>query len=365
MICMAGFDFVTLLQFIVAIAFLAALHEFGHFIMAKLAKIEIEEFGLGMPPRLFKLFTWQRTDFTINALPFGAFVRPKGEDDPNIPNGLAAAKPLRRFSVIFGGPAFNLLIAILIFSMVFGFNGVVDSIDVLVQRVDENSPAAVAGFQPGDIIRKVENHEVSSFEDISTVVNANAGQDVSITLERNGQPVDITVIPRVNPPQGQGRMGIVMEANPIYKPVSAIQATALGIREVASITAQLFLLPVRLIEGVISPEQTRVVSIVGAFQMFKQVSDYEAQTAATSPGSSDMIVLHFLGLLSVAIGVTQLLPLPALDGGRILFIIFEIIFRKRVPHQLENAVHGIGFGLLLLLMVALVVNDLLNPIVIR
>ncbi|NPV76813.1 MAG: site-2 protease family protein [Anaerolineae bacterium] len=362
---MIGFDFVTLIQFVLAIAVLAFFHELGHFVMAKLAGVEVEEFGLGLPPRLAKMFTWRGTEFTINTLPFGAFVRPKGENDPTVPGGLASASPARRFGVLMGGPLMNLLVGALVFSLIFSMNGVARSVEVGIQKVEADSPAKLAGFQVGDIIRKVNQQEVNSFQDVSAIISANAGKEVEFVLERDGQLVTTVVVPRVNPPEGQGRMGIVMEANPIYQPVTVIQALGLGAAEVGYLAAELVMAPVRIIEGVIAPDQARVVSIVGMFQMYQQVSDIEEQSAAANPKAPRMAVLQFLGVISVALGLTNLLPLPALDGGRILFLVPEVLFKRRVPHRLENTVHAIGLSILLLLMVLLVVNDLVNPIMIR
>lgn len=362
---MTGFSFLTLIQFILAIAILAFFHELGHFIMARLARIEVEEFGLGLPPRLLKLFTWKGTEFSLNALPFGAFVRPKGENDPEIAGGLAAATPVKRLGVLLGGPVMNLITGALVFSLVFSMTGTIRSVDVRIQKVEAGSPAEAAGFQTGDIIREINQQKVTGFEDISSTVTKNAGDEVSIVLDRNGNMVTTSVVPRVNPPEGQGRLGIVMEANPIYEKVTAIQALGLGFSEVGYLAVEMVMVPARLIEGVIAPGDARMVSVVGMFQMYEQVSNAEEQAATTNPGAPQFGLLQFLGIISVALGLTNLLPLPALDGGRILFLIPEILFRRRVPPKFENAVHAIGLSVLLLLMVLLVVNDLMNPIVIR
>lgn len=362
---MTGFSLLSLLEFILAIAVLAFFHELGHFIMSKLFKIEVEEFGLGMPPRVAKLFTWQGTDFTLNLLPFGAFVRPKGENDAGVPGGLAAASPGKRLGVLMGGPLMNLIGGALIFSLIFSINGVVSAVDVRIQKVELNSPAAEAGIQAGDIIRQAGQKPVDGFDDISTVVTENAGKEVTFQLERDGKTITTAIIPRVNPPEGQGRLGIVMEAVPVYQKVSALKAVGLGFTEVGYMAGELVMVPVRLVEGVIAPDQARVVSIVGMFQMYQQVSDAEQQASTANPETPQFAILQFFGIISVALGLTNLLPLPALDGGHILFLIPEIFFKRKVPQQFENAVHAIGFSALLILMIFLVVNDLINPIVIR
>ena len=130
----------TWIVFLLAFGGMVLIHEFGHFIVARLCGIEVEEFGIGLPtPGALTLFHWQGTRFTLNWLPFGGFVRPKGENDPNVPGGLAAANPWKRLAVLFAGPLMNLLMAVLIFSIIFGRVGVPDTNRVLVASVTEGS----------------------------------------------------------------------------------------------------------------------------------------------------------------------------------------------------------------------------------
>src|SRR5512146_128178 len=138
----------NILEFVIAFGILIFLHEFGHYLMSKLFHIEVEEFGFGFPPRLVKLFKFRETDFTLNWIPFGAFVRPKGENDPTIPGGLAAASPWARLAVLFGGPLMNLITGILLFSLVFTKIGAPDLKTVLIVDVNKNSPASAAGMMP-------------------------------------------------------------------------------------------------------------------------------------------------------------------------------------------------------------------------
>jgi len=145
----------NIVEFIVALGILAGMHEFGHFLMARLSNIDVEEFGLGFPPRLVKLFTWRGTDFTLNWIPFGAFVRPKGENDPDVPGGLGAANPWKRLGVLLGGPVMNLLIGVLLFSLVFTEVGQPDTRTVQVIDTSPNSPAAQAGLIAGDVITQI------------------------------------------------------------------------------------------------------------------------------------------------------------------------------------------------------------------
>ena len=148
--------FVTLIIFIFALGGMIFLHELGHFIAARWAGIEIEEFGFGLPSyKIATLFKWQGTEFTIHALPLGGFVRPKGENDPNVPGGLAAASPWKRLVVLFAGPIMNLLTAIVVFSMLIAFEGMPVTGSVKIESVSANSPASSAGIETGDIIKAI------------------------------------------------------------------------------------------------------------------------------------------------------------------------------------------------------------------
>src|SRR5512144_305033 len=146
-------DTLSLVIFIIAFGSMVIIHEFGHFIAARACNIEVEEFGIGLPtPGAVKLFTWKGTRFTLNWLPLGGFVRPKGENDPNVPGGLAAASPWKRLAVLFAGPLMNLLAAVIIYSIIFNRVGVPDTSKVLIASVVPESAAATAGFKDGDIL---------------------------------------------------------------------------------------------------------------------------------------------------------------------------------------------------------------------
>ncbi|HEX7555762.1 MAG TPA: site-2 protease family protein, partial [Leptolinea sp.] len=149
----------TILEFFIAFGILLFIHEFGHFITSRFFNIEVEEFGFGFPPRLAKLFTWRGTEFTLNWIPFGAFVRPKGENDPQVSGGLAAANPWKRLAVLIGGPLLNILTGIIIFSVLFTKTGAPDTKVVQIMEVSKGSPAETAGIQAKDIIAKANGIE--------------------------------------------------------------------------------------------------------------------------------------------------------------------------------------------------------------
>jgi regulator of sigma E protease len=254
----------------------------------------------------------------------------------------------------------NLLVGFLLFAFLFSRVGLPDSSIVQIEEVSSGSPAQVAGLLPGDIVREINQQAVKSMDDLHQIINDNKGQEVTILVSRADELISLSLTPRVDPPQGQGPVGIVM-GNP-YKPITFFQALPMAGLTTVDLSIQTITMPVRLIRGDVPAEQARVVGPIGIFSIYQAANqrDAEAQSMPTrQPAAS---VLSFIAYISVALGVTNLLPIPALDGGRILFIIPELIFRKRVPAKYENFVHMIGFTALLLFMAFVTLQDVINPI---
>ena len=349
--------------FVVALGVLIFLHELGHYAFSKLFKVEVEEFGFGFPPRMVKLFRFAGTDFTLNWIPFGAFVRPKGENDPDVPGGMGSAAPWKRFLILFGGPLFNIVTAIALFSLVFSLSAAPQRGVVTIVEVSPGSPAELAGLQPGDIIATVQQQRITDSDQIKRLVGANLGKDTSLTVTRAGQPQTVTLVPRVNPPAGQGAIGIVMGTSAVQ--VNFLQAIPYGAYEVYFQAKSLVMLPGMLLRGEVSSAQARMVGPVGMESLFNTIRTADQQAQQQNPGTAPLLTLNFLAVISAALGITNLLPLPALDGGRIIFVLPEMLFRKRVPAQMENTIHMIGFAALLILMVVITAQDIISPIQIR
>jgi regulator of sigma E protease len=348
--------FVTILQFMGALIALIIIHELGHFVVARLLKVEIEEFGLFFPPRIATLFEAGGTKFTLNAIPLGGFVRPKGENDPEVPGGLAAASPWVRLAVLSAGPIANLVTAAILYAVIFMQMGSPNQEQVLVARVAEQSPAAAAGLQEGDIFVQAGGQEINGFEDLHNVIQTNLGREIELVLERDGQLYTTLLTPRQNPPEGQGAIGIVM-GNP-SRPVGLVEALPAGFQATYYHSMTIVQLPMRLLSGDVDPEMGRPIGIVGMINIYQEVREGELQ-----PGIPVLTgVLIFFTNISISLGLLNLMPFPALDGGRILFTLPEIILRRRVPPQFENVVHLIGFGLLLLLIIYITVQDVISPV---
>ncbi len=347
---------IQIAELAIGLAALIIIHELGHFFAARLFKIPVEEFGLGFPPRVATLFTAGGTKFTLNLLPIGGFVRPKGENDPNIPDGLAAANPWKRLGVLVAGPMANLLVGVVLYAVIISRLGSPITDQVQVVEVMPNSPAAQAGLLPGDLILWVNDIEITGTESIHNAIYDNLGAETQITFSRNGQVTMVNLVPRTDPPEGEGAIGIVM-SNPT-EPVSVIAALPAGVGAVYNHSETLLTFPVKIIRGQMDPSEGRLLGFKGMFDVYQAVQETEV-TQNIPPGVN---VLGFFATLTISFAVLNLLPIPALDGGRIMFTLPEIILGRRVPPKYENAIHLVSLALLLMLLLFVNLQDFLNPI---
>ncbi len=341
---MSNVFLLQLLQFIAGIAILIIVHELGHFLAARLFKVEVEEFGIGFPPRLATLFEASGTKFTLNTIPLGGFVRPKGENDPDIPGGLAAASPWVRLGVLFAGPFMNIAVGILLAVILFYNLGEPVPDRVLVMGVVPGSPADTAGLQEGDILLEVNGEPVKSTDALHDAIYANLGQPTELVFQRGEQVRQVTVVPRDPPPPDEGAIGIAMGY--ATQPTTVVKAIPRGINLAKDYTISVLTLPVRIAQGEVSPEEGRPLGYKGMFDVYQQIGN----------------PLWFFMVISMSLGIFNLLPIPALDGGRILLVLPEILIRRRVPPQFENMLHLVGFTLLILLLIYINVQDFINPV---
>ncbi len=344
--------------FFIVLTPIILVHELGHFWAARLSNIRVDEFGLGFPPRAAKLAERNGTVYSLNWIPLGGFVRPAGEDDPTIPGGLAAASKRARLFVLFAGAGANFVMAF----VVFWFAYLIGTPAVVISDVNPGSPAEVSGLMPNDAILEVDGLKAENSSIIAGVMWENAGRPVEMIVERDGEPVSVMVTPRMPgdyDAEVEGPIGVGLTvpldgpARITRGPVEAAVTSGQSMWRIVSLTVQV---PAMLFRGDISPQEARPVSAIGISQIAGQAAEVSVVSGNIFP------ILNMIAFISVALGCTNLLPIPALDGGRILFVLIEAVRGRRIEPEREGLVHVVGMVVLLSLMVLLIVQDIVNPI---
>lgn len=412
-----------IVSLLIALSILVFVHELGHYLVAKRFGVVVEEFGFGYPPRLLafwhtkgkvvidsqeiiiprdfrlpeeldtgSLVTYETstdgkgrgiltriekvepgvelgragrvemldpgTLFSLNAIPFGGFAKMLGEEDPSSPGSLASKGKLPRILVLAAGGGMNLLAAAIFFALAFavGAPAVADPENAMISMVAPGSPAEEAGLQAGDVIVRAGDTEILNITTLQRYTNEHLGEPVMLAVERDGEVLQVQVVPRAEPPPEEGPIGIGLSPRTTIKSYPWYEALWMGARQTVTLTGFIFTVPVQLIQGLIPAEMARPVGPVGVGQLVGDAVQYSIDTGWWFP------VMQLMGSLSVALAVTNLLPLPALDGGRILFVFVEAIRGKRVDPSKEGLVHLIGMILLVALMLFITWQDVINPV---
>jgi len=346
---------VNLLQFIGVLASMIILHEVGHFLACLIFGVPVVEFGFGFPPRITKLFEFRGTEYTLNWIPLGGFVKPLGESQPEIKGGLADSKPLVRIGVYLAGPIMNLLAAVMIYAVVFSQLGVPDMSIIEIEEVVQDSPAQEVGLLPGDIILSINENELGSYDDLRAEIYAHLGEEIFMEYRRGDLVNQIVMVPRENPPENQGAIGIVM-TSPVRE-INWVQALPLGLAATGQHSLAVMRLPGQLIRGA-GEDVGRPVGYKGMYDIYEV-----AKNQQLLPGTSSTVnVLLFLVSITVSLGILNLLPIPALDGGRILFVFPELIIGKRVSQKVQNVVNMVGFFSVILLLIYFNILDFTSPV---
>lgn len=343
--------------FFIVLTPIILIHELGHFVAARLSHIRVEEFGLGFPPRALKLGERGGTVFSLNWIPLGGFVRPAGEDDPTVPGGLAGASKRARLFVLSAGALANFATAIIVFWIAY----MIGTPAIGVDQVNPNTPAEAAGFQSGDVFYYVEGELVSGTSMIVRAMRASAGEPVNVTILRDGEEMELAVTPRragEYDPETEGPIGLSLAIAPegLHLQRGPLEAAEESFKSVFEIVYLTVSVPKMLITGEIAPSEARPVSVVGISQIAGDAAEASVDYDSLFP------ILQMFAFISVALGFTNLLPIPALDGGRILFVLIEGIRGRRIEPEREGMVHVVGMLVLLSLMVLLIVQDIVNPI---
>jgi regulator of sigma E protease len=352
------------MQIVIAIllfAILVLVHEFGHFIVAKRAGVRVEEFAIGFPPRLFS-FKRGETEYSINLLPLGGYVRMPGENGETTdaegnpdPRTFGAQTARNRAAILVAGVTMNFILAWAIYTGLYAVQGTQHLGYAYIASVVAGSPAQTAKLQANDHLIAVNGQQTKDSTDIhdfiQTAINADktdsAAVPITLTISRDGKAMDVTVQARKHPPNGQGSIGISIGQNVFFTKVPLYQAPFLGVQALGNnfvLTGEGIH---RIFIGLVKPGD--------AFQGPVGIVSDAGQAAAAGPD----VVLSFLAYLSWNLAVVNLLPIPGLDGGRLLILGIEVLRRgKRLAPEREALINLAGLVFLLSLIAVITFNDI-------
>ncbi|MCL5290834.1 MAG: RIP metalloprotease RseP [Bacillota bacterium] len=337
----------TFVASVVVFGLLIFFHELGHFLVAKRVGIMVHEFSLGFGPKVFGIHRGD-TRYNLRLLPLGGFVRmagmdPNEEEDKLIPveKTFNHKTAMQRAAVIIAGPLMNFALAAVLFAFILMLQGVPDPASTRIGEVLQNSPAQRAGLQAGDVITAINNNPVENWEQLVAETNKNPGQPLQIKILRDTQELNLKVA-TVKDETGQYKMGI----RPTMKKEDPLSALAKG----TAFTVQISGLILSFLGQMFTQQApmdlggpVRVVSEIGKAAEFGIFN-----------------VMQLAAFLSINLGLFNMLPIPALDGSRVLFLLWEKVAGRPVEPSKESFIHLVGFGLLLLLMVVITYNDIVS-----
>ena len=352
---------ITLILVIFSIALLILVHECGHFFSARFFKIKVEEFGFGFPPRILSRVK-NGIRYSLNLLPLGGFVKIFGEQGEGeySKESFASRPAWQRAIVLVAGVAMNVVCAWLFFSVAAGLglpeiseNAPVGT-PVSVINIAPGSPAEKAGIAIGDILMELRSSErslrIESEEDVRDFVAAYRGEEITMLVKHGGDIREIMVTPRVSFPDGEGPLGIAM-ARLIVRRVSWLQAPLEGAKMVAESTVATF-------GGLWDVLKRLVIRTGPSIAVSGPVGIFFFARDAHTLGAS--FFLQFVALLSLNLGILNILPIPALDGGRILFVLIEKLRGVKIDAKIENMIHAVGFIFLIFLMIVVTYKDIVR-----
>jgi regulator of sigma E protease len=334
------------LLFLTILVGLVLAHEFGHFLTAKAFGVKVLEFGVGFPPRAFGR-RFGETEYTVNYLPIGGFVRLLGEEDASDPRSLAAQARGKRLIIMASGALVNLALPPLLFAIAFALPHDEPVGRAVISAIVPGSPAEAAGFQRGDVIFEIAGRDAKNVATVARLVRVEMGHKTTIQVKRGNEFLELPVEPRWAFPANQGPTGITIGAQyPFTERVSMPPWEALpaGVR---ATTDTLLLARNQLIGWVRGGSGPGLAGPVGIAQ-----ATGEAAKAGVPP------LFEIAALLSINLGIVNLLPLPALDGGRIFFLLLEVVRGgRRVAPEKEALVHLVGFALFIVLTIVVTFAD--------
>lgn len=328
---------------------LVLVHELGHFLAARKNGILVEEFAIGMGP---KLVGFKRGDtlYSIRILPFGGFCKMLGEDEAveDDERAFSNKSVWARIVVVVAGATFNIILAFIFSVILISSRGLITPV---LDSITPDSPAAMAGLQVGDKIINVDNHMIVSYQEIGLYINQKKGDDVKIKYRRDGKVNTVVITPELTE---DGRYIIGITGKYINKS-NILQLLKHGFLEVLFWIKMVFLSLGMLVSGGVSTED-----LAGPVRIVAIISEGYQESVKIGFTQLFQTISFYIVILSANLGVVNLLPIPALDGGRLVFLLLEAIRRKPIDREKESYVHFIGFVLLMILMVFMLFNDVRN-----
>lgn len=352
----------TLFSFVLVLGLLIFVHELGHFLFAKLFGVRVLKFSLGFGPKVVGK-TIGETEYVVSAIPLGGFVKMYGEnpDEQNIAPAdkerSFAHKPVwQRFMVVLAGPLFNLLFAIVLFFLVFTFVGIPTSVDTTrIGKVNENSPAAMAGVQKDDVIVSIEDKEMRGWMDVLEAVKNSQGKAIRMVVARGGEKLPLELVPAIDSVKNvfgeeveqRYMIGIMKSDELIYEKSTLAGALTSACRQTWMYMTLTVMGFVKIIQQVVPASEIGGPILI-------------AQIAGEQMKAGWMNLIYFMSLLSVNLGILNLLPIPVLDGGHLVFLTIEGLRRKPLNERAQIVAQQVGMGLLGSLMIFVFYNDIVR-----
>lgn len=348
----------TILIFFITLSILVLVHEFGHFLMAKKMGVKVEEFGLGLPPRIFGI-KFGETLYSLNLLPIGGFVKLYGEEygettKKDKSRTFVNKKPWQKTLIVLGGVIGNFLLGWVIFSYLVTQGIPVPTNQVVVDKVTKNSPAAAAGLMEKDIVLKLilsdKTINLNSADTLIQETKKSAGKKIKLLVQREKEQLTLDLIPRAKPPKGEGPLGIAITSY-IEKKYPWYTAPVYGLVEAFNITYKIASELGKMFFGFVT-FQKQNIDVAGPVGI--------ANLAGQAVKFGKNAYMQFLALLSLNLAIMNVLPFPALDGGRLVFVLYEGFTKKKPNKNFEKYTNLVGFVLLLSLAALITVNDVIK-----
>ena len=348
----------SVFAFIVVLGVLIFFHELGHFLVARLFGVGVEKFSLGFGPRILGK-TVGMTDYRISLIPLGGYVKMVGEEPDSeiepylIPKSFTHKSVFKRFLIVAAGPFFNLLLAVIIFFLVFQISGTY-VLRPLVGEVDTPSPAARAGLQKDDLIVSINGKAVASWEDMAAQITESGGRPLVIVVDRAGRRLTLELRPELTTTKDlfgedvqRYVIGIRSANDVIPQKLSFVDAVQMSFVRTWEITRLTVLSVVKLIEG-----KLPATTLGGPIKI--------AQMAGAQAKEGMLNLMVFTAVISINLGILNFLPIPVLDGGHLLFFTIEMISRRPVSIKVREIAQQFGIFLLILLMIFVIYNDIIH-----